>query len=1021
MLPHYHAPHLPSGFLSRSLGRSGSLPPLVALTAGPGFGKTFALHELRQRLDPTTPCIWLTLQPRDATPSRFFTRLLTALEHCIPGIQSTVYIDKAPDLASVRDNWLAIFHALDTYGDPQMVWIFDDTHHLLSQGVLKGLASALNQQPSALYLLMASRQRLPLPLGRLEGAQRAWWITQEDLSFRVDEAKALLEARGMPVPSDLPDRILAQQGWPLALSLGAAVPATQAAVHEVLDELLDQQEDATRTTLLGLALLGQFEAELAASCLELDDATRSLDQLVDQHLLQTFEGGYRIPPYLLDALRERAQRAWGKGRCEKLHRRAAEALRESKQPEPALAQALLGHDWDEVTSIAAELFPRWRFDQHQSVIQDVLEQIPKTESAQNPFWSLWEGHIASWRGDHARAGVHYQEAARLYALTDHRSGRFKALYRCLYVALIQQDTPRVEQLRAEALPFLPDAEPEDRADWALAAAFLAEHQGDLSGMHTHNLAVLEVPIAGSFEVAASHTIAALNLHTHALQTGDLSSASRWIGQARALAATWSLTAYGVYASVLSAHLALAQGELDTAGAIFRSLPTDWPRRLDWHDRACALVMQAAWQQEEGAFKTAEDALKEARRLFTEADFAQGLTLVDERAAWLAIARNQPEQALEATRRYDSSEGSLYNAALLLPRARALIALRQTAAALETLADADEKYSRLGARLYQARGIFLRCAAQAAQGEVTRSLEELEKYKQTWVQSGWSFLLKEESTLWETFNTPDIPSPEPLKTGLRIHLLGSFEVLRDGARVTHWERRRTQIVLAALALYPRGLNLAELADVCGEDDVAESKWRVTVSYLRQALEPGLVRGRGSRFIQMSHDRYQLMPDQVESLDVRQFESAIQHARHARNLDPVAAASHYQKALELHTGELLADSFFSSYFEPIRQELRLQAIEALLWLLQWCWDRGNDAEAQSLVQRAMELAADDEDVALKAQAYWLHKADKTRAAQVYWDHRKACQLRSGLPAADSVETVHRQNLHSAPSNRATFTRN
>lgn len=1017
-VPHTFAPPpLPPGFLPRALGRSGPLPPLVALTAGPGFGKTFALHELRSRLDPATPTLWLTLQPRDATPSRFFARLIAALEQSIPGIQRDVYVDPDPDLAAVRDNWLALFSALGAYGNPSLLWIFDDAHHLLPQPVLKGLAATLNQQPPGLHLVLASRQRMPLPMGRLESAQRAWWITQESLAFNVAEAANLLTARGVPLPDDLPARVAAQQGWPLALGLGGVVSAGQAAVDEVLDELLEQQDDDTRHTLLGLALLGQFEATLAEQCLGLGAAALSLDKLVDQHLLQNFEGGYRVPPHLLDGLRERARRAWGVARCDSLHRQAAAELRTARQLEPALTHALLGHDWQETARIAAHVFPRWRFDQHQGDIHDVLVQIPKAESAENPFWSLWEGHIASWRGEHASAGVHYQEAARLYAAQDDIPGRFKALYRCLYVALIQQDTPRVEQLRAEALPFLPEAQPEDRADWALAAAFLAEHQGDLAGMHTHNRAVLEVLIAGSFEVAASHTIALLNLHTHALQTGDLAAAGRWVAQARALAGAWSLTSYGVYAAVLSAHLALVRGELDTAGAEFRALPADWPRRLDWHDRACALVMQAAWQQAEGAFKEADDALKEARRLFTAADFSQGLKLVDERAAWLAIARQQPENALEATQRHDGGEMNLYQSALLLPRARALLALGRPEGTLAVLVDAQAAYIRLGARLHQARATLLKAAAQATLGQAA---QDIEAHKPAWLEAGWAFLLREDPALWDALGSMRLDAPAAATTGLTIRLLGSFEVLRDGARVTHWERRRSQIVLAALALYPRGLNLSELADVLGEDDVAESKWRVTVSYLRQALEPGLSRGRSSRFIQMQQDRYQLLPDQIESLDVRLFEAAIQRARQARNLDPMEAATHYQAALALHCGELLADPFFAAYFEPIRQELRLKAIEALLWLLQWCRDRRDDEAAENLVKRAMELAADEEDVALSAQDYWLSRQDKTRAAQVYWDHRKACQLRSGLPAAASVEQVHRQGLQAPAGGRATFTR-
>jgi DNA-binding SARP family transcriptional activator len=233
------------------------------------------------------------------------------------------------------------------------------------------------------------------------------------------------------------------------------------------------------------------------------------------------------------------------------------------------------------------------------------------------------------------------------------------------------------------------------------------------------------------------------------------------------------------------------------------------------------------------------------------------------------------------------------------------------------------------------------------------------------------------------------------------------VLRDGVRVDGWERRRTQLLLAALVLYPHGLNVPELADVLGEA-MAESKWRVAVSYLRQALEPGLAKGRASRFVTMVHDRYVLAPEALAYVDVRAFEAGIAAARRVRDVDPVAAARAYGEALGHHAGELLADAFFARYFEDAREQLRVQAVEARLWLARWSHDRGDRRDAEGHVQAAMALAPADEHVALAAQAFWREAQEPTRAAQVYWDHRRARQLRFGLPPCEAVEAAHRQAL-------------
>lgn len=998
--------------MRRALGHPGTPPACVVVTAGPGFGKSFALHELRLRLDASGPLLWLTLQPGDASTGRFFRRLLAALEHTIPGLSAAVFVPPEEGPEAAQAAWRALFEALDSYGAPSFSWIFDDVHLALGAGGhwLKALGPWLGHLRPEQRLVLASRQRLPLPLRRLVAGGLAWDIGQAELAFSLPEAEALLEARSLPVPLDLAARVTACAGWPLGLAWGATrapgplARSWQGAVREVVEEVLDQQDEAGRQLLLGLALLGEFDAALVQEVLTAPQAEQALAVLQDQHLVEPGDVGLRLAPHLLQGLRDASRQAWEASRRQAIHRMAAGRLAVAQRPEQALEQAWLGGDWDQVAELAAVVFPRWRFDQRQAAIAEVIEAVPEDVQARSPFWSLWEGHLASWSGLHAEATILYQEAARLYTQQEDAAGHFKALYRCLYVALIQQDHSQIATLRAAAAPLLSSASSEDRADWALAEAYCAEQAGDMAAMREHNLAVLEVAIAGSREVAASQAIALINLHTHALHAGALQEATRWIQQARAVADTWSLTSYGTYAVILEAHLALWQGQLEAAGVAFRALPADWPARLDWHDRACAHVMQAAWHQAEGAYDAAEAAVAEARALFAAAGFAQGLKLVAEREAWLAIARRQPERALAIIEPALDDAPSLYEAALHLPRCRAWIMQGEAARALPVLASVEMAFTRLGAGLHAARAGLHRALAEQQAGKRLAAEARLETVRARITEAGWDFLLHEDQALWQALGEQAQPA-EATQEGLEIRLLGSFEVRRGGVRVDQWARRRPQILLAALVLYPHGLNLAELADVLGEAG-AESKWRVTVSYLRQALEPGLAKGRASHYVRMVHDRYQLDPDGLSRVDVRQFETAIARARHARAQDPATAAQHYATALQHHSGELLADPFFARYFEAAREALRLQAVEAHLWLLDWCLDRGEQAGAETHLREVMALAAAEESVALAAQQYWRRVGDPTRAAQVYWDHRRARQMRFGLPPCEAVEAAHRQ---------------
>ncbi|MEB3223304.1 MAG: hypothetical protein VKS61_14610 [Candidatus Sericytochromatia bacterium] len=1004
-------PRAPAGLVPRDLGLPAPLPATVALVAGPGFGKTCALHGL---VGPEAPCVWLALTPDDAAPAVFFRRLLAALDAVIPGLSEQAFLGPGDPAGAARDAWAGLCEALGAYGAPPWTLVLDDAHHLLAGGapVLRGLAPRLAQLPGGMALRLASRRALPLPLRRLEAARVAALVEQPGLALRRDEAARLLAAREGAVPPDLDERLAASAGWPLGLAWGvtsAPGPAGRgwrAAVREVVQEVLDQLESPLAEALPALAVLGPCDAEAAGVLLGQPEAEALLEALVEHQLLEVTAAGYRVWAHLAEALREVARRELGAAAVAGLHRRAAAHLA-AVAPELALDHALAGGELALAARLAEGLFPRWRFEERHGAIAEVLARLPREVATTEPLWVLWEGHLASWGGELPRALAAYEEAARLHAARGEPAGHFRALGRCLHVALVEHDMARAARLCEAAAGLLASAAPEDRADWGLAQAYMAEQGGDLAGMRRHNEAVLEVPIAGAPEVAASHAIARLNLHTQALHTGELAAAARHVAQARAVADAWRLTSYGVYGAVLEAHLALVRGDMEAAGAAFRALPGGWPRRLDWQDRACAHVMVAAWRQAEGALDEAEQALAEAGRLFAAAGYPAGQLLVAERAAWLALARQQPARAREAVAGLvPLGGGSLYEAALLLPRARAELASGDAAAAAATAAEAEAAFARLGAGLHGARAALYAAAADRLAGRGDAAAARLAAVRDLLAERGWGFLACEDAALWDLLGG-DAAAPHGGPAGLTVRLLGSFEVLRDGVRVDAWERRRTQLLLAALVLYPHGLNVPELADVLGEA-MAESKWRVAVSYLRQALEPGLAKGRASRFVTMVHDRYVLAPEGLALVDVRAFEAAIAAARAQRSLDPVAAARAYEEALGHHAGELLADPFFARYFEDAREQLRLQAVEARLWLSRWEADRGERRAAEAHVTAAMALAPADEHVALAAQAFFHAAHDATRAAQVYWDHRRARQLRFGLPASEAVEAAHRQAL-------------
>ena len=230
--------------------------------------------------------------------------------------------------------------------------------------------------------------------------------------------------------------------------------------------------------------------------------------------------------------------------------------------------------------------------------------------------------------------------------------------------------------------------------------------------------------------------------------------------------------------------------------------------------------------------------------------------------------------------------------------------------------------------------------------------------------------------------------------LDLHLLGALEARVDGVLVDQWVRRKAQLALAALALYPRGLALAELAELMGGEEAAGGRFttlKVAISYLRHALEPHLPKGAPSRFVLLEGERYRLAAGEVR-LDVRDFEAAI-------------AADDHAAALALYRGNLLDEPFFQRYFEAEREKARGQAVAAALALAGAKRAMGDASGAEAVLTRIAAIAGTDEAPYQALMDLHLAASRPEKARQAYWDCRKARKAQLGLPPSDELEAAYR----------------
>jgi DNA-binding SARP family transcriptional activator len=199
------------------------------------------------------------------------------------------------------------------------------------------------------------------------------------------------------------------------------------------------------------------------------------------------------------------------------------------------------------------------------------------------------------------------------------------------------------------------------------------------------------------------------------------------------------------------------------------------------------------------------------------------------------------------------------------------------------------------------------------------------------------------------------------------------------------------VLAALALYPRGLALPELGELMGGEDAKPTALKVAISYLRHALEPQLAKGAPSAFVELTHERYRLVTGQA-TIDVQALEAALDAGDRAT-------------ALALYRGNLLDEPFFHRYLEAEREQLRGRTVAAALALAAEKRGAGELAGAEAVLVRMAAIAQTDEAPYQALMDLYLACGLADKAKQAYWDCRKARKAHLGLPPSGELEAAYR----------------
>jgi ATP/maltotriose-dependent transcriptional regulator MalT len=463
------SPRLPGSLVERKRLQSsldGALSqPLTLLAASTGWGKTTLLATWAS-LHPRAVA-WLSLDPLDNDPFRFWTAVIAALRTRVSDVGAlALAMMRSPQPPSFSAILTTLLNDLAEHATP-LVLVLDDYQVLDDPLIQESVTFWVEHLPAHVHLLLASRVDPDLPLPRWRARGQLLEIRTDELRFRPEEASRFLgQAMGLALSeAEVAALQRRTEGWIAGLQLAAlslrtqqdpsAWIATFGGSHRyVLDyvqqEILEQQPEPIQRFLFQVAVLTRMNAALCQAV---------TGELASQEMLETLERGnlFVVP---LDE-----QRQWY--RLHDLFREALLAQVQVREPELLPRVHALAAQWYERQGELREAIV------HALAVPDYPYTALLLERAAPALWLSGEAQtVLTWITalpdailfSHVRLALdvilHLTEAMQLtvrasyvhtLALVEQVLGRLETLVQ-------RQGTPTERSEAKDTMPVLSDAE-----------------------------------------------------------------------------------------------------------------------------------------------------------------------------------------------------------------------------------------------------------------------------------------------------------------------------------------------------------------------------------------------------------------------------------------------------------------------------------------------------------------------------------------------------------------------------------